>query len=86
MLLEAYAWYAMVMYQACDTFMERHLTTLDSTWPTPIKSSLRHVSYSEAYISQTMNLDCVIMSLGLMSFDLLVLGHLIWIQSVHKCI
>ena len=28
----AYAWYVMVMYLACDTFMENHLTTLDSTF------------------------------------------------------
>ena len=28
----AYAWYVMVMYLACDTFMERYLTTLDSTF------------------------------------------------------
>ena len=27
-----YAWYVMVMYLACDTFMENHLTTLDSTF------------------------------------------------------
>ena len=26
------AWYVMVMYLACDTFMENHLTTLDSTF------------------------------------------------------
>ena len=31
MLLDrAYAWYVMIMYLACDTFMENHLTTLDS--------------------------------------------------------
>ena len=31
MLLDrAYAWYVMVMYLATDTFMENHLTTLDS--------------------------------------------------------
>ena len=29
---QAYAWYVMVMYLACDTFMERHLTTQDSTF------------------------------------------------------
>ena len=29
---QAYAWYAMVMYLACDTFIENHLTTLDSTF------------------------------------------------------
>ena len=28
----AYAWYVMVMYLACDAFMENHLTTLDSTF------------------------------------------------------
>ena len=28
----AYAWYAMIMYLAWDTYMERHLTTLDSTF------------------------------------------------------
>ena len=28
----AYAWYVLVMYLACDTFMENHLTTLDSTF------------------------------------------------------
>ena len=28
----AYAWYVMVMYLACDTFMENHLKTLDSTF------------------------------------------------------
>ena len=28
----AYAGYVMVMYLACDTFMENHLTTLDSTF------------------------------------------------------
>ena len=28
----AYAWYVMIMYLAWDTFMERHLTTLDSTF------------------------------------------------------
>ena len=28
----AYAWYVMVMYLACDTFMENHLTALDSTF------------------------------------------------------
>ena len=27
-----YSWYVMVMYLACDTFMENHLTTLDSTF------------------------------------------------------
>ena len=33
MLLDlAYAWYVMVMYLACDTFMENHLTTLDCTF------------------------------------------------------
>ena len=36
MLLElkhpAYAWYVVVMYLSCDTFIERHLTTLDSTF------------------------------------------------------
>ena len=26
------AWYVMVMYLACETFMENHLTTLDSTF------------------------------------------------------
>ena len=26
------SWYVMVMYLACDTFMENHLTTLDSTF------------------------------------------------------
>ena len=31
-LLKTYAWYVMVMYLACDTFMENHLTTLDSTF------------------------------------------------------
>ena len=31
MLLDrAYAWYVMVMYLTWDTFMENHLTTLDS--------------------------------------------------------
>ena len=25
----AYVWYVMVMYVACDTFMERYLTTLE---------------------------------------------------------
>ena len=28
----AYAWYVIVMYLACDTFMENHLTTLYSTF------------------------------------------------------
>ena len=28
----AYAWYVMVMYLACHTFMENHLTTLESTF------------------------------------------------------
>ena len=28
----AYAWYVMVMYLACDTFMKNHLTKLDSTF------------------------------------------------------
>ena len=28
----AYAWYVMVIYLACDTFMENHLTILDSTF------------------------------------------------------
>ena len=28
----AYAWYVMLMRLACDTFMERHLTKLDSTF------------------------------------------------------
>ena len=28
----AYACYVMVMYLACDTFMENHFTTLDSTF------------------------------------------------------
>ena len=28
----AYAWYVLVMYLACETFMENHLTTLDSTF------------------------------------------------------
>ena len=28
----AYAWYVMVMDLACDTFMERHLTTLDNSF------------------------------------------------------
>ena len=28
----AYAWCVMVMYLVCDTFMENHLTTLDSTF------------------------------------------------------
>ena len=27
-----WAWYVMVMYLACDTFIENHLTTLDSTF------------------------------------------------------
>ena len=35
---QAYAWYVMVMYLSCDTFMERHFTTLDSTFS---KNSLR---------------------------------------------
>ena len=28
-LLKAPGWYVMVMYLACDTFMENHLTTLE---------------------------------------------------------
>ena len=28
----AYVWYDILMYLACDTFMEKNLTTLDSTF------------------------------------------------------
>ena len=28
----SYSWYVMVMYLACETFIENHLTTLDSTF------------------------------------------------------